>query len=291
MNLLRIVSLGVVLSLALLAGAARAQTAPHLINFQGLLSDSLGQPLPDGAVVDLLFAFYGEEGGGTPYLSVFQEDVVTAGGRFAVLIGSGTITPGTEANLADLFQKHSEVWLGMRVDGDSEMAPRTRIGSVPYAVKADDGVPKGGIIMWSGALTEIPAGWQLCDGSNGTPDLRDRFVLGVAADQQPGGTGGSAQVSLSASQLPAHAHAFQTDEQGSHQHVFLDGLTIPSGTTFWIGGLSPNYLLFSYEWANTNHQTEFSGLHGHSGTTNPAGAGQAVPTLPPYYTLAFIMKL
>ena len=50
--------------------------------------------------------------------------------------------------------------------------------------------PRGMILMWSGSVTEIPRGWALCDGTNGTPDLRGRFVLGTSSEQVTGSTGG-----------------------------------------------------------------------------------------------------
>lgn len=53
------------------------------------------------------------------------------------------------------------------------------------------GVPQGAIIMWSGLIAAIPAGYKLCDGTGGTPDLRDRFVRGAPAGVDPGGTGGA----------------------------------------------------------------------------------------------------
>ena len=49
----------------------------------------------------------------------------------------------------------------------------------------------GIIALWSGTADNIPSGWALCDGNNGTPDLRDRFVLGAAGSVAPGGTGGN----------------------------------------------------------------------------------------------------
>ena len=52
-------------------------------------------------------------------------------------------------------------------------------------------VPVGGIIMWSGTLASIPSGWKLCDGTSGTPDLRDKFIYGWSAGVDPGGTGGA----------------------------------------------------------------------------------------------------
>ncbi len=52
-------------------------------------------------------------------------------------------------------------------------------------------VPKGLILLWSGSVDSIPNGFQLCDGKNGTPDLRDRFVVGAGSALNPGDTGGS----------------------------------------------------------------------------------------------------
>jgi hypothetical protein len=60
------------------------------------------------------------------------------------------------------------------------------IGTTP-SVSA---VPAGGIIMWSGSIGSIPSGYYICDGSNGTPDLRDRFVVGAGTSYAVGNTGG-----------------------------------------------------------------------------------------------------
>jgi formylglycine-generating enzyme required for sulfatase activity len=68
---------------------------------------------------------------------VLQEDVVVTGGLYNLLIGSGTITPGTESSLAAVFQKHADVWMGVKVDADAEMTPRARVSSVPYALSAN----------------------------------------------------------------------------------------------------------------------------------------------------------
>ena len=53
-------------------------------------------------------------------------------------------------------------------------------------------MPSRGIIMWSGTAADIPTGWALCDGTGGTPDLTDRFILGAGKTSQPGATGGAA---------------------------------------------------------------------------------------------------
>ena len=91
---------------------------------------------------------------------------------------------------------------------------RSIVGNVEYYM-----LPKGAIMMWSGTLESIPPGWQLCDGTNGTPDLRDRFVLGVSEGENPGATGGSHFYYLTVNTLPQHNHTIGTD--GNHKHTFI----------------------------------------------------------------------
>lgn len=83
-------------------------------------------------------------------------------------------------------------------------------------------VPIGGIIMWSGTVAEAEAltNWRICDGQNGTPDLRDKFVLGVGSSAagstaNKGDTGGSNSITLAEGQMPAHNHGI-TDPGHSH---------------------------------------------------------------------------
>lgn len=66
----------------------------------------------------------------------------------------------------------------------------------------DDRLPAGAIILWSGSVASIPAGWVLCNGSSGTPDLRDRFVVGAGSSYAVGASGGASSVSLTRSNLP-----------------------------------------------------------------------------------------
>tara|TARA_A100001388_G_scaffold214586_1_gene165089 strand:- start:3013 stop:3657 length:645 start_codon:yes stop_codon:yes gene_type:complete len=83
-------------------------------------------------------------------------------------------------------------------------------------------VPIGGIIMWSGTVAEAEAltNWKICDGQNGTPDLRDKFVLGVgssaaASTANKGDTNNSNTIQLSEGQMPAHNHNI-TDNGHNH---------------------------------------------------------------------------
>ena len=92
-------------------------------------------------------------------------------------------------------------------------------------------VPIGGIIMWSGTIAEAEAltNWKICDGENGTPDLRDKFVLGVgstaaASTANKGDTGGSNSITLAEGQMPAHNHGItdpgHSHTSNNHTHTF-----------------------------------------------------------------------
>lgn len=75
---------------------------------------------------------------------------------------------------------------------------------------------KGVICMWSGAIVDILAGWHLCDGAQGTPDLRDRFIVGAGSSYNPGDTGGA----------DSHSHSFTGD---GHTHELSLGAAIAAG--------------------------------------------------------------
>lgn len=72
------------------------------------------------------------------------------------------------------------------------------------------------VVLWSGAIVDIPTGWNLCDGTHGTPDLRDRFVIGAGDTYAPNATGGTTE----------HLHTGTTD---GHNHTFPAGATLGAG--------------------------------------------------------------
>jgi hypothetical protein len=106
-------------------------------------------------------------------------------------------------------------------------------------------IPSGGIILWSGSVASVPSGWFLCNGSNGTPDLRNRFVVGAGDTYAVGATGGADSVTLDASQMPAHTHTFSgsTNTTGAHTH------TVPNGNS---GGAST--VILTWQRAIQRHQ-------------------------------------
>lgn len=146
-------------------------------------------------------------------------------------------------------------------------------------------VPSGGIIMWSGTVATIPSGWLLCDGTNGTPNLQDRFVVGAGNNYNPGDTGGADSVTLTTSEIPSHTHTGTTDTDGAHSHdinIYDAPYFTPvyrTGATFNIGNNTQN-----------TRTTEVGGAHSHAFTTDATGGGSAHENRPPYYALAYIMK-
>ena len=109
--------------------------------------------------------------------------------------------------------------------------------------------PTGGIVLWSGSASNIPTGWTLCDGSNGTPDLRNKFIIGAGSGYSVNSQGGTSSISLGISNLPSHSHSMSS--AGNHGH---SGSSSGSGTHSHSGSTSG---------ANANHS--------HSGATSGAG--------------------
>ena len=187
-------------------------------------------------------------------------------------------------------------------------------------------VPAGGIIMWSGAINTVPAGWALCNGQNGTPDLRDRFVVGAGSTYNPGNTGGSKDAIV-----VAHTHSASTGSSGNHSHTGSTNTTGNHEHFALSSGGRANCLVNSSTYGRRNHgfadnnacgqdtrqnaliqgtntvanvaRTNPSGDHSHTVSTNTTGAhSHSVSVastgssgnnanLPPYLALAFIMKL
>lgn len=163
-------------------------------------------------------------------------------------------------------------------------AARTNLGVAAAAFS----VPTGGIIMWSGAQAAIPSGWLLCDGANGTPDLRNRFVVGAGSTYAVGASGGSAN-----STLPSHSHFGQTLANNvSHTHTFQLGrdfaATKPDATGFGFGPYGLTQGLTGYTDSVTTG-LDLTG-HQHDFTTSLSGTDGTNANLPPYYALCYIMK-
>lgn len=126
-----------------------------------------------------------------------------------------------------------------------------------YKDYTEPNVPAGVIAIWAGSLDAIPPGWLLCDGNNGTPDLRGRFLVGAGSSYAVDDTGGEDEHTLTSNELPSHNHGYELN-------VTLAGSSTGQPDAGW------------YQTASDN--------------TTDTGGGQAHENRPPYLALAFIMK-
>ena len=138
-------------------------------------------------------------------------------------------------------------------------------------------LPTGAIILWSGSLGSIPSGYVLCDGTNSTPDLRNRFVVGAGSTYSVAATGGSADAIV-----VSHTHTASVTDPG-HVHAINahggNGSDTNKNNNF--SGSNP---------AIDGTENSVSATTGISVTNATAGVSGTNANLPPYYALAYIMK-
>lgn len=149
-------------------------------------------------------------------------------------------------------------------------------------------VPLGVIAAWSGLLADIPANWNLCDGTGGTPNLVARFLRGAPAATEPGTIGGSDTHSHTVSEEGSHSHTTDSD---SHSHTVNNAGSHSHGSTSDIDDATPVGSVFSTESAGSHTHTTSSEGHFHFGEgfqgdhTHVVNASDGRP---PFYEVAFI---
>jgi hypothetical protein len=137
-------------------------------------------------------------------------------------------------------------------------------------------VPTGVITLWYGAIVNIPSGWFLCDGANGTPDLRDRFIVGAGSTYAVAATGGSANATL-----PSHSHtATSSVTDPGHAHSYNQPVASDAANPPGASGSQPSATVTA---------NAFTGIS-VSTTISTEGSSATNANLPPYYALAYIMK-
>ncbi|OYD64858.1 UNVERIFIED_ORG: hypothetical protein BDU10_7479 [Burkholderia sp. CF145] len=179
-------------------------------------------------------------------------------------------------------------------------------------------VPRGTVIMWWGDGAHVPAGWAKCDGTNGTPDMRDRVPVAAGGAYAAGAAGGAATVTISTSQMPAHnhgisdpSHAHGISDPGhnhsvwdnGHQHSLPNVGSVQAGSDN-SGAMSPVATGYGSS-RNQNPTDAGGGNHGNNGSgtgigiygagtgisVQNAGGGAAVDIRQPYFAMWFLMKL
>ncbi|MFH2036655.1 MAG: hypothetical protein ABIJ45_09655 [Candidatus Zixiibacteriota bacterium] len=178
--------------------------------------------------------------------------VENAGGYAAYLNGKGFFRDNVGIGISNPIDKLEVAGTIHSTTGGFRF-PDGTTQTTAASVSGSEGIPSGVILMWSGALSDIPTGWILCDGANGTPDLTNKFVYGISHGEDPGAQGG----------------------QLSHSHnVTISTLTgAPTSTVLVTDGGTR-----AVADANHNHT-----VNGSTPTSNDTA-------LPPYYKLAYIMK-
>jgi hypothetical protein len=131
----------------------------------------------------------------------------------------------------------------------------------------------GMIMMWSGSIASIPSGWLLCDGASGTPDLRNRFVVGAGSTYAVNATGGSADAVV-----VSHTHTATVTDPG-HSHVISRIFIESGGNAFDAGG--------GLVGTSVSTQSSTTGITVANSTEGSSGTNA---NLPPYFALAYIMK-
>ena len=165
------------------------------------------------------------------------------------------------------------------MDGTSN----TQIATTEFVSR--NGVPSGAIIIWSGIASTIPTGWLLCDGTNSTPDLRDRFVVGATNSYAVNDTGGSKDATV-----VSHTHTGTTAGGGSHSHT---GIYFPGSEDDNPDYGNSSVIVNNIGGASTTIASSGTGSvanHSHTFTTNSSGSSGTDKNLPPYYALYYIMK-
>ena len=169
-----------------------------------------------------------------------------------------------------------------RVDNDFTYNPSTntlKVGNIIDSSGNASAFVTGMIILWYGDTSNIPGGWVLCNGQNGTPDLRDRFVIGAGNNFNPGDTGGSNSVTLSEANLPSHRHFVVSNALGGQNRTNSN----VSANNQVRKGTGAGNLYESYNLAST-------GSDAAAGRSSAVGSGTAFDNKPKYHALCYIMK-
>jgi microcystin-dependent protein len=223
---------------------------------------------------------------GLPYTELASQTKTNiAGSSFyeEVIVGNETAMPGD----TNIKQKTCVV----NVYEGSETTPRASLTFKRYSVSSGSSVPAGSIIPWYGNLANIPDGFALCDGKNGTPDLRNRFLVGAGDTYKLSDIGGEDAVKLEPSQTSSHYHTFGYHNSNNNGYFITTAskktnASLPSGTypAKWNGSGGGGW----YGWDGSGWA---GGQNLVTSLTVATEAQKPHENRPPYYALYYLMKL
>jgi len=190
--------------------------------------------------------------------------------------------------------------------GGTPAAPTAAVGTSTTQIATTQfvqaAVPSGVITLWYGSIASIPSGWLLCNGSSGTPDLRDRFIVGAGSSYAVAATGGSANATLvshthtatSTSTFTGTALGTHTHTDSGHQHGYSVASTtqakpLSSGQPAFIGTSAVLTDSAQAQISSVSAGTP-AGTVSTSTSNSTEGSSATNANLPPYYALAYIMK-
>lgn len=176
-------------------------------------------------------------------------------GKDAVINGVNTLELVAGQNVS-LLQEGNRLTVSVAGGGEA---------GAGFLVKA----PIGTIVIWSGTAEDIPSGWALCDGQDGRPDLRDKFVLGAGENHPAGSGGGSETVTLKVEEMPEHLHRWE--------YNYMLGESPAYGQNWYVSSMGQKVIDLN--------------AGGRSSTySQMTGNSQPHDNMPPYYALCYIMK-
>nr|DAL32973.1 MAG TPA_asm: Baseplate structural protein [Caudoviricetes sp.] len=215
-----------------------------------------------------------------------RQDIQNSEFQDEIIVGAETDYPGNDT----IKQKICTI----NVYKAAEALPRSSLIVTRLSAQPDSGIPKGSIIPWYGALGNIPNGFALCNGANGTPDLRDKFIVGSGKAYALGDTGGADSVKLNGTQIGKHFHRFGYNKPSnggmwprSTDFAANAVAEYPPNTvaTKWNGSGGGNW----YGWDNGGSSYLLTNLVTTYGVAT--AAQEAHENRPPFYALYYIMKV
>jgi hypothetical protein len=229
----------------------------------------LGQPLAGGKI-------YTYQAGSSTPLATYTDNTGATANANPIVLG----TDGRPSSEIWLTYGYNYKFILKTADDTTIQTYDNLYGIIGVQPTTGATIPAGMIAMWSGSIGSIPSGWYLCDGSNGTPDLRDRFIVGAGNTYAVNGNGGASTVTLVTANMPAHTHT-ATVTDPTHTHAFTASVSNfgprgGAGSEYWGGSPSGS--------------TTSAASTGITVSNASVGSGTSFSVLNPYYALAFIQK-